>query len=103
LTSPLIRAITINQNLDLNKAQPPHRIHPCAPRQVGRNVEELEDVRLIVHRGELYLQFVGSMRTFNRNGEPERNLEGRQWLGRLERFPQVRMLAALQRSMLTTD
>ena len=58
-------------------------------------MEELEDVRLIVHRGELYLQFVGSMRTFDKDGKPERNLEGRQWLGRLERTPQVRACSAL--------
>ena len=47
-------------------------------------------MRLITHRGELYLQFVGSMRTFDETGKPERKLEGRQWLGRLERTPQVR-------------
>ena len=74
-----------------------------ATRQVGRNVEELEDVRLIVHRGELYLQFVGSMRTFDKDGKRELHLEGRQWLGRLERTPQVRMLGGLCRSKLRAE
>ena len=58
------------------------------PLQVGRNISELEDLRLIVHRDELYLQFVGSMRGVS----GVRGLEGRQWLARLERNPQVTTL-----------
>jgi len=60
--------------------------------QVGRHVEELEDVRLVVLDGQLILQFVGMMRRFDAAGEPiPLRLEGRQWLARLERVrPQVR-------------
>jgi len=60
--------------------------------QVGRHVEELEDVRLVVLDGALVLQFVGMMRRFDAAGEPiPLRLEGRQWLARLERVrPQVR-------------
>ena len=54
--------------------------------QVGRHVEELEDVRLVVLDGNLILQFVGMMRRFDAAGEPvPLRLEGRQWLARLER------------------
>ena len=58
-------------------------------------MEELEDVRLIVHEGKLLLQFVGMMRRFEADGTPiPLRLEGRQWLARLERVkPQVRRVA----------
>ena len=57
-----------------------------AAEQVGRHVEELEDVRLTAHDGQLYIQFVGMMRRFEEDGSPiPLRLEGRQWLARLER------------------
>ena len=70
--------------------------------QVGRHVEELEDVRLVVLDGQLILQFVGMMRRFDAAGEPvPLRLEGRQWLARLDRVrpPQVRALVACGQSV----
>ena len=58
-------------------------------RQVGRYVNDVEDVRLIVYRDVLYLQFVGMTRKPAEDGTLERPI-GRQWLGRLDRDAKVR-------------
>jgi hypothetical protein len=51
-------------------------------------MRDLEDVRLFLHRGALYLQFVGYALKYEEKGE-ERGRETRQWLGRLDRMEQV--------------
>ena len=61
-------------------------------RQAGSDMIDLEDVRLFVHRGVLYLQFVGHGYKYEEKGMPreQRGREWRQWLGRLDHEERVR-------------